>query len=199
MFLQVTEAHYLDAYRIEVVFNNGKKGIADLVDALKGPVFEPLKNPEAFANFKIDPDFQIDFFSIVSDNFDESSSKELNESQFCRSYENKDQLDFSNTPNTVEMGVDNLDIKEHSNNANLVIVQDIELVERSGLAGYGSLLNLFYQDIVQYCKDNNKISLDDLINLYPELTKQGITKWMGILLKEDLIVRDGRKNLYHLT
>ena len=58
MFLQVTEAHYLDAYRIEVVFNNGKKGIADLVDALKGPVFEPLKNPEAFASFKVDPDFE---------------------------------------------------------------------------------------------------------------------------------------------
>jgi hypothetical protein len=52
---------------------------------------------------------------------------------------------------------------------------------------------------VQHCKVNNKISLDDLINLYPELTKQGITKWMGILLKEDLIVKDGRKNLYHLT
>jgi hypothetical protein len=35
MFLHVTEARYLDAYRIEVAFNNGKKGIADLADALK--------------------------------------------------------------------------------------------------------------------------------------------------------------------
>jgi hypothetical protein len=40
MILKVTEASYLDAYRIEVAFNNGKKGIADLADALKGPVFE---------------------------------------------------------------------------------------------------------------------------------------------------------------
>ena len=51
MFLHVTEARYLDAYRIEVAFNNGKKGIADLADALKGPVFEPLKNTQAFARF----------------------------------------------------------------------------------------------------------------------------------------------------
>lgn len=58
MFLRVTEARYLDAYRIEVAFNNGKKGIADLVDALKGPMFEPLKNPEAFTRFKVDPDLE---------------------------------------------------------------------------------------------------------------------------------------------
>lgn len=58
MILKITEARYLNAYRIEVAFNNGKKGIADLVDALKGPVFEPLKNPEAFANFKVDPDLE---------------------------------------------------------------------------------------------------------------------------------------------
>ena len=58
MILKITEARYLNAYRIEVAFNNGKKGIADLVDALNGTVFEPLKNPEAFANFKIDPDLE---------------------------------------------------------------------------------------------------------------------------------------------
>jgi hypothetical protein len=58
MFLHVTEARYLNAYCIEVAFNNGKKGIADLVDALKGPVFESLKSPEAFASFKVDPDLE---------------------------------------------------------------------------------------------------------------------------------------------
>ena len=58
MILKITEARYLNAYRIEVAFNNGKKGIADFVDALNGTVFEPLKNPEAFANFKIDPDLE---------------------------------------------------------------------------------------------------------------------------------------------
>jgi hypothetical protein len=73
------------------------------------------------------------------------------------------------------MIVDKLAIEEYGNHASLVVVQDSELVERIHLKEYGSLLNLFYQDIVQYSKDNNKISLDDLINLYPELTKQGIT------------------------
>ena len=58
MFLHVTEARYLDAYRIEVAFNNGKKGIADLADALKGPVFEPLKNTQAFARFKVDAELE---------------------------------------------------------------------------------------------------------------------------------------------
>ena len=58
MFLRVTEARYLDAYRIEVAFNNGKKGIADLVDALKGPVFESLKNTQAFARFKVDEELE---------------------------------------------------------------------------------------------------------------------------------------------
>jgi hypothetical protein len=57
MFLKVTEARYLDDYRIEVAFNNGKKGIADLA-ALKVPVFEPLKNTQAFARFKVDAELE---------------------------------------------------------------------------------------------------------------------------------------------
>jgi hypothetical protein len=58
MFLHVTEARYLDAYRIEVAFNDGKKGVADLSEALKGPIFEPLKNTQAFARFKIDEELE---------------------------------------------------------------------------------------------------------------------------------------------
>jgi len=58
MLLHVTEARYLDAYCIEVAFNNGKKGIADLTDALKGLVFESLKNTQAFARFKVDAELE---------------------------------------------------------------------------------------------------------------------------------------------
>ena len=58
MILKITEARYLNAYRIEVAFNNGKKGITDLVDALKGPVFESLKNTQAFARFKVDEELE---------------------------------------------------------------------------------------------------------------------------------------------
>ena len=54
MFLQVIKARYVDNYRIEVAFNDGKKGIADLSEALKGSVFEPLKNVELFSQFTVD-------------------------------------------------------------------------------------------------------------------------------------------------
>jgi hypothetical protein len=36
MFLHITNARYLEDYKVEVSFNNGRKGIADLADALKG-------------------------------------------------------------------------------------------------------------------------------------------------------------------
>lgn len=58
MFLHITSARYLDAYRIEVTFNNGKTGIADLSEALTGPVFEPLKHPQAFAQFSVDAELE---------------------------------------------------------------------------------------------------------------------------------------------
>ncbi len=54
MFLKVTEARYLETYRIEVAFNKGKKGIADLSEVLQGSVSEPLKHVEWFANFNVD-------------------------------------------------------------------------------------------------------------------------------------------------
>ena len=46
--LHVTQAFYLKDYQIEVVFNDGKKGIVDLSESLNGKVFEPLKNLGAF-------------------------------------------------------------------------------------------------------------------------------------------------------
>ena len=58
MFLHVTEAVYLHDYQVEITFNNGKKGIADLSPALKGPVFEPLKNPAEFSKLMLDPELE---------------------------------------------------------------------------------------------------------------------------------------------
>ena len=40
-------------YLIEVTFNNGKKGSADLSDALQGPMFEPLKDLDQFVRFTV--------------------------------------------------------------------------------------------------------------------------------------------------
>jgi hypothetical protein len=54
MFLHITDAKHLDEYKVEVAFNNGRKGIADLSEALHGPVFEPLKQPSAFSAFAVD-------------------------------------------------------------------------------------------------------------------------------------------------
>ncbi|MFH0784412.1 MAG: DUF2442 domain-containing protein [Pseudomonadota bacterium] len=54
MFLHVTNARYLEDYKVEVFFNDGRKGVADLTDALKGAMFEPLKNKSVFSSFVVD-------------------------------------------------------------------------------------------------------------------------------------------------
>lgn len=58
MFLHIKQARYLNNYCIEVVFNNGKQGIADLSEVLRGKVFEPLKNIELFTKFKVDAELE---------------------------------------------------------------------------------------------------------------------------------------------
>ncbi len=58
MFLHVTEAKYLGGHRVEVSFNDGRKGVADLKDALRGPVFEPLKNMAFFCQLSVDKELE---------------------------------------------------------------------------------------------------------------------------------------------
>lgn len=53
--LEVTAATYLDGYRIQVAFSNGKKGTVDLADALWGPMFEPLRDVRTFQRFEVSP------------------------------------------------------------------------------------------------------------------------------------------------
>ncbi len=54
MFLHVIKANYISDYKVEIFFNDGKKGVADLSDTLYGEIFEPLKNVSYFKNFKIE-------------------------------------------------------------------------------------------------------------------------------------------------
>jgi hypothetical protein len=54
MLVHVVDAKYVDGYRIEVSFNDGRKGIADLSDALCGPAFESLKDEAEFCRFVVD-------------------------------------------------------------------------------------------------------------------------------------------------
>lgn len=41
-------------WKLELAFSDGTKGIVSLKDRLFGPIFEPLKDPAAFAKVGID-------------------------------------------------------------------------------------------------------------------------------------------------
>jgi hypothetical protein len=51
--LEVISAEYVEGFKVKVRFSNGESGFVDLTDALWGPVFEPLKNPDAFRRFEV--------------------------------------------------------------------------------------------------------------------------------------------------
>ncbi len=53
----VTKAKYAGNYKIEIVFDDGKKGIVDLKDFIfcdKRTVFERLRDAKQFRNFLLD-------------------------------------------------------------------------------------------------------------------------------------------------
>jgi hypothetical protein len=52
--VRVIEARYLGEYRVWLRFDDGLAGEVDLAGALRGPVFEPLKDPRFFARFAVD-------------------------------------------------------------------------------------------------------------------------------------------------
>lgn len=54
MILHVTRAKYLEDYRIEVSFNDGKTGTVDLSQSLTGSAFDPLKDIGIFSQLKVD-------------------------------------------------------------------------------------------------------------------------------------------------
>ncbi|MES2662975.1 MAG: DUF2442 domain-containing protein [Pseudomonadota bacterium] len=54
MFLHVIDAKYVTGHKVEVVFNDGRRVIADLTEALKGKVFEALKDKAEFSHLTVD-------------------------------------------------------------------------------------------------------------------------------------------------
>lgn len=54
MILHVTNAKYLADYTVEVTFNDGRKGVADLSDIIRGPVFKALKDKTIFSQLTVD-------------------------------------------------------------------------------------------------------------------------------------------------
>jgi hypothetical protein len=57
MNYDVIEAQYVSDYIIKLKFRDGTAGEIDLTSVLWGPVFEPLRDPEQFKQFRIDEDF----------------------------------------------------------------------------------------------------------------------------------------------
>jgi hypothetical protein len=58
MFLHIKDVKYIKEYQIEVSFNNGRTGIADLRPVLTGKIFEPLQDTSVFAQLTIDPELE---------------------------------------------------------------------------------------------------------------------------------------------
>jgi hypothetical protein len=56
MLLHLTEARYVEKYRVAVSFNDGRAGIVDLSQDLIGPIFRPLKDPTLFSQLRLDPE-----------------------------------------------------------------------------------------------------------------------------------------------
>lgn len=56
MFLHVIQARHLGGYQVEVTFNDGRTGIADLSGELEGTVFAPLKDQALFSGLRVDPE-----------------------------------------------------------------------------------------------------------------------------------------------
>ena len=52
----LVRAEHVQGYRIRVAFDDGREGVIDLEHELWGEVFEPLKNLEAFKQFRLDPE-----------------------------------------------------------------------------------------------------------------------------------------------
>ena len=53
MFLEVSQAEYLDNYRIRLTFNNGEIKTVDLQNELNGNVYVPLRQLDYFKNFQL--------------------------------------------------------------------------------------------------------------------------------------------------
>ena len=58
MIPKVTEAKYIENYRIWIRFADGKAGVIDLSEELWGPIFEPLKDLATFRNVRVHPELE---------------------------------------------------------------------------------------------------------------------------------------------
>lgn len=57
MDYHVIEARYVAGHVVWLRFRDGTVGEIDLGPALRGPVFEPLRDPDYFKTFTVHPEF----------------------------------------------------------------------------------------------------------------------------------------------
>ncbi len=50
----ITEANYVEDFKVNLTFNDGVSATVDLQDHLDGEIFVPLKNVEFFKKFELD-------------------------------------------------------------------------------------------------------------------------------------------------
>lgn len=55
---RLTNAEYIGGYRIKVTFSDGAVGEIDFEPELWGEVFEPLRDPATFRDFRVHPELQ---------------------------------------------------------------------------------------------------------------------------------------------
>ena len=51
--IDVKSARYVEGYKVWIEFSNEESGVVDLEPDLRGPMFEPLKDPEKFKKFRV--------------------------------------------------------------------------------------------------------------------------------------------------
>ena len=58
MLVHIVEAEYVGDYRIWLRFDDGVEGEVDFAGDLGGPVFQPLRNPLTFRQFRLHPELR---------------------------------------------------------------------------------------------------------------------------------------------
>ena len=56
--LHVTDVRLTGEYRLWLRFSDGTAGQVDLAHELDGPMFEPLRNADLFAQVRVDPEIR---------------------------------------------------------------------------------------------------------------------------------------------
>ena len=54
--VDVIEARWVRGHRVWLKFEDGAEGEIDLSGELRGPIFEPLRDPDYFARLAVSPD-----------------------------------------------------------------------------------------------------------------------------------------------